>query len=159
MKKISLITLFLLSLNSWAQMTPVGSWHTVDDQTGKPSAEIKITDKGNGELIGISIKSLLPPNPANDPNCTKCTDDRKDKPKRGMEIIRGAKQTSGTQMWEGGTILDPNEGKIYKLRLMPLDGGTKLQVRGYIGIFFRTQVWSRIEPSNPNPTLAPVATN
>ena len=150
MKKFSLLTLLLLSLNSWAQMTPVGSWHTVDDETGKPSAEIRITDKGNGELSGIVIKSLLPPKEQDEKNCSKCTDDRKDKSKIGMEIIRGAKQTADSQQWEGGDILDPNNGKIYRLRLMPIEGGAKLQVRGYMGPFYRTQTWSRVNPVTPS---------
>ena len=126
--------------------TPIGTWQSIDDVTGKPSAEIKITDKGNGELIGVVQKALAPPKEGDTPNCNLCTDDRKDKPKLGMEIIRGAKLTSGTELWEGGTILDPNNGKTYKLRLTPLDSGTKLQVRGYIGVFFRTQTWIRVSP-------------
>lgn len=150
MKKFSLLTLLLLSLNSWAQMTPVGSWHTVDDETGKPSAEIRITDKGNGELSGIAIKSLLPPKEQDEKNCSKCTDDRKDKSKIGMEIIRGAKQTADSQQWEGGDILDPNNGKIYRLRLIPIEGGAKLQVRGYMDPFYRTQTWNRVNPVTPS---------
>ena len=144
MKKLSVLTLIFLSFSALAQMTPVGTWHTVDDETGKPSAEIRITDKGNGELIGIVVKGLMPAKERDEENCTKCTDDRKDKPKIGMEIIRNAKQTAGTDLWEGGNILDPNNGKIYKLRMMPTDGGVKLQVRGYIGPFYRTQIWNRV---------------
>lgn len=134
----------LLALGASAQMTPVGTWHTVDDETGKPSAEIKISAKDNGDLIGIVVKGLMPVKDGDEANCNQCTDDRKDKPKLGMEIIRGLKQTAGTDRWEGGTILDPNKGKIYKLRLIPLEGGAKLQVRGYIGPFYRTQTWNRI---------------
>jgi uncharacterized protein (DUF2147 family) len=126
-----------------AQMTPVGTWHTLDDETGKPKAEVRIVDTGDGELTGTVIKSLVPITEKNQAICGKCEDDRKDKPKLGMEIIRGAKQTSGTQQWEGGTILDPNKGKIYRLRLQPLDDGKHLQVRGYIGPFYRTQVWNK----------------
>ena len=150
MKKLWLLFAFGLSLPVFAQMTPVGTWHTVDDETGKPSAEIRITDAGKGELSGTIIKSLMPPKERDEENCSKCTDDRKDKSKIGMEIIRGAKQTAGSQQWEGGNILDPNNGKIYRLRLMPLDGGTKLQVRGYIGPFYRTQTWSRVNPTTPS---------
>jgi uncharacterized protein (DUF2147 family) len=133
-------------LSAHAQMTPVGTWQSVDDETGKPSAEIKVSDKGNGELVGIILKGLMPLKDGDDLNCSQCTDDRKDKPKLGMEIIRGAKQTAGTTVWEGGQILDPNKGKLYKLRLTPLEGGAKLQVRGYIGPFFRTQTWNRVNP-------------
>ena len=37
----------------------------------------------------------------------------------------------------------PTEGP--GMRLVPLEGGKQLQVRGYIGPFYRTQVWQRIE--------------
>ena len=150
MKRLWILCVLSLSLPVFAQMTPVGMWHTVDDETGKPSAEIQITDTNKGELSGIIIKSLMPPKERDEENCSKCTDDRKDKSKIGMEIIRGAKQTAGSQQWEGGNILDPNNGKIYRLRLMPIEGGAKLQVRGYIGPFYRTQTWNRVSPTNPS---------
>jgi uncharacterized protein (DUF2147 family) len=134
----------LLALSAAAQVSPVGTWQSIDDETGKPSAEIKISDKGNGELVGVVMKGLMPVKEGDEANCSQCTDDRKNQPKLGMEIIRGAKQTAGSNTWEGGTILDPNKGKIYKLRLMPMEGGAKLQVRGYIGPFFRTQTWNRV---------------
>jgi uncharacterized protein (DUF2147 family) len=148
MKKIFLTFGLLAAFAAQAQMSPVGTWHTIDDETGKPSAEIRIVDKGNGELAGTVIKSLLPIKEQDEANCTKCTDDRKDQPKIGMEVIRGAKQTTGTNLWEGGNILDPNNGKLYKLRMMPMDGGAKLQVRGYIGPFYRTQTWTRVSAAN-----------
>jgi uncharacterized protein (DUF2147 family) len=74
-----------------------------------------------------------------------CTDDRKGQPKIGLEIIRDAKKSGNDPVWEGGTILDPENGKTYKVRLSPQDGGKTLQVRGYIGPFFRSQVWQRVQ--------------
>jgi uncharacterized protein (DUF2147 family) len=61
-----------------------------------------------------------------------------------MTIIRNVNQ-GGDGVWAGGDILDPNNGKVYRLRLKPLDGGKKLEVRGYIGPFFRNQQWIRVE--------------
>lgn len=138
----SVVTLLFVCAAS-AQMSPVGTWHSVDDETGKPTAEIQLAMKGD-ELVGIVVKGLIPPKEGDDLNCSLCTDDRKDKPKRGLEVIRGLKLTAGSDRWEGGTILDPNKGKIYKLRVMPLEGGAKLQVRGYMGPFYRTQTWLRV---------------
>jgi uncharacterized protein (DUF2147 family) len=74
-----------------------------------------------------------------------CTDDRKGQAKIGLEIIRDAKKSGAETLWEGGTILDPENGKTYKLRLTPIEGGARLQVRGYIGPFYRTQVWQRVQ--------------
>lgn len=126
-----------------AQMSPVGLWRSIDDSTGQAKAEISIRDNGQGALNGKVERSLVAPSP--EPLCTLCTDDRKGQPKIGLEIIRDAKKSGSEAVWEGGTILDPENGKIYKLRLAPIEGGTKLQVRGYIGPFFRTQVWQRVQ--------------
>jgi uncharacterized protein (DUF2147 family) len=141
----SLVTTALLSAASasvFAQMTPEGLWRSIDDETQKPKAEIRIKADSGNVLNGKIEKSLIQ---SNEPNCTKCTDDRKDKPKVGMEIIRGAKKTEGKDLWEGGQILDPENGKTYTLRMTPLEGGKLLQVRGYIGPFYRTQTWQRVE--------------
>ena len=64
----------------------------------------------------------------------------------GMTIIRNIKASADDKgIWDGGDILDPNNGKVYKARLKPVDGGKKLEMRGYIGPFYRTQVWLRVE--------------
>ena len=65
--------------------------------------------------------------------------------KRGMEIIRGARKADGRDVWEGGKILDPDNGSEYTLRLTPVDGGKKLEVRGSIAFFGRTQTWVRVQ--------------
>jgi hypothetical protein len=143
MKKMIFVLGWLLSFSALAQTTPVGTWHSIDDETGKPSAEIQLMLKGD-VMVGIIVKGLMPPKEGDELLCSLCPDDRKDQSKIGMEIIRGLKLTAGTDRWEGGTILDPNKGKIYKLRVMPIEGGAKLQVRGFIGPFYRTQVWTRV---------------
>jgi uncharacterized protein (DUF2147 family) len=127
----------------FAQMTPVGTWHTIDDNTGEAKAEIQIVDKG-GVLSGRVVKSLR-----NDPNarktCDDCKDDRKGQDIIGMEIIRGVKpEPLSEHLWAGGgKILDPENGKDYTVKMVPKDGGKKLQVRGYMGPFYRTQTWLR----------------
>jgi uncharacterized protein (DUF2147 family) len=77
--------------------------------------------------------------------CKECNDDRKDKPLLGLEIIRGAKKAEGKDVWEGGKILDPENGRNYTLRLTPIEGGKKLEVRGSFGPFGRTQTWTRVQ--------------
>ena len=142
----SFVGLSLLVVGSaFAQMTPVGSWHSIDDKTGEAKAEIQIVDK-EGVLSGRVVKSLR-----NDPNakktCDDCKDDRKGKEIIGMEIIRGVKpDASGENLWaNGGKILDPENGKEYTVKMVPQEGGKKLQVRGYIGPFYRTQTWLRAQ--------------
>ena len=134
--------LIAISVHASAQMTPVGLWRSIDDQSGKPKAEIRITADAAGVLTGVVEKALTT---EGTPNCDLCTDDRKGKPKVGMEIIRGAKKAEGKEVWEDGKILDPENGKTYTLRLTPIETGKKLEVRGSIAFFGRTQTWIRVQ--------------
>jgi hypothetical protein len=99
------LTLGLFTLLAQAQMTPVGLWRSIDDESKQPKAEIRISQTAAGGLSGVVEKGLQN-NPNTDPNCNLCTDDRKGKPKIGLEIIRGGQQGDGkapmlgrTQTW------------------------------------------------------------
>ncbi len=133
----------LLSASVMAQMSPLGLWQTISDTDGKATSEVRITSTPAG-LVGVVEKALVS---STEPNCDKCTDDRKGKAKVGMQIIRAAQQVEGKAIWEGGNILDPNNGTVYKLKLTPVEGGKKLEVRGFVGfaLLGRTQTWLRVE--------------
>jgi uncharacterized protein (DUF2147 family) len=126
-----------------AQPSPVGVWQSIDDATGQPRAQIQITQTGE-LLTGKILASSAPTTPGEVQRCTLCTDDRKDKPLIGLEIIRNLRQQSGQPLWAEGEILDPDKGKTYRLHVQLLDGGKTLQVRGHIGPFYRTQLWKRL---------------
>lgn len=126
-----------------AQMTPVGTWHTIDDKSGEIKSQIAITEAG-GALTG-RIEKLLRKDADQAAKCTECSDDRKDKPLIGLEIIRGAKKAEGKDVWESGKILDPENGRSYTLRLTPIEGGKKLEVRGSVLGIGRTQTWVRVQ--------------
>ncbi|MBK8071384.1 MAG: DUF2147 domain-containing protein [Ramlibacter sp.] len=135
--------LFLSSLGSaWAQLTPVGLWRNIDDKTGEARAEIRIVESA-GVLSG-RIEKRLGKNAKPDDKCEECSDDRKDQPIIGLEIIRGARKTEGKDVWEGGKILDPENGRNYTLRLTPIEGGKRLEVRGSVLGIGRTQTWVRV---------------
>lgn len=143
--KASLIAAVLAAPLAWAQDgSPVGLWKTIDDSSGKPTALIRITEN-NGELTGKIEKLFRAPNEDQNPKCHLCTDYRKDQPIVGMTIVSGLKKDGNE--YTGGEILDPKNGKVYKSKLTPLDGGKKVEVRGYIGVpmFGRSQVWLRQE--------------
>ena len=124
-----------------AQMSPIGNWHTVDDKTRESKSEILVSETG-GVVTG-KITKLLRKDAKQDAVCDECTDDRKGKSILGLEIIRGAKKADGKDVWEDGKILDPENGKTYGLKMTPIEGGKKLEVRGSIGPFGRTQTWVR----------------
>ena len=134
---LSAVPAFAADLSS-----PVGEWRTIDDATGAARALVRIYQH-DGALFGLVEQPL-----AKDghPNCDACTDDRRGKPIVGMDIIRGL-QADGDH-WDGGTILDPENGKVYRCTLTLRDGGQHLAVRGYIGIslFGRSQTWVRKQP-------------
>ena len=137
----------VVSVGVCAQATPVGLWKTIDDATKKERSYVRITDAGG--VLSARIEKLIDTPDADKLVCDKCTDDRKDKPLIGLPLVRGVKKNeeADNPTWDGGTILDPANGKTYKVRLTPIEGGSKLQVRGYIGapVFGRTQVWLRAE--------------
>jgi uncharacterized protein (DUF2147 family) len=145
MNKTSLSAFFLAvcASGAWAQNTPVGTWHSIDDKTQEIKSEIVIADNG-GVLTGKVVK-LLRKEARQDAVCDQCTDDRKDKPVLGLEIIRGAQKAEGKDVWEGGKILDPENGKAYTLRLTPIEAGRKLEVRGSVFGIGRTQTWVRTQ--------------
>lgn len=130
---------------AFAQASPVGVWKTIDDKTKTERSQLRISEAG-GVLSG-KIEKLLAADAKQDAVCDKCSDDRKDKPLIGLEVLRGVKKGSDDNTWDGGTILDAAEGKVYKVRLQPIEGGKKLEVRGYVGIpaLGRTQTWIRVE--------------
>ncbi|GGY14514.1 DUF2147 domain-containing protein [Paludibacterium paludis] len=117
-----------------------GVWKNIDDETHQAKALIQISEAGGGELSGKIIKLLHKP----DAVCDKCEGDLKDKPVNGMTILWGLKK-DGESAWSGGKILDPKSGKVYSAKMKLIDGGKKLEVRGFLGVSLlgRSQVWER----------------
>jgi uncharacterized protein (DUF2147 family) len=144
MKVLMATALIVCAGSALAQAGPTGLWKTIDDETKNEKSLVRITESA-GVLSG-KIEKLLDP-AKQDAKCDKCTDARKDQPVLGMTILEGVKKNTDEAYWDGGTILDPNNGKTYKVRLQPADGGRKLDVRGYIGmpLLGRTQTWIRVE--------------
>jgi len=99
----------------------------------------------NGEYQGKVEKIFPKPGEDADPKCEKCDGARHNQPVIGMTILWGLKKQGDE--YEGGEILDPESGKVYRAK-MKLDGeGEKLNVRGFIGVALlgRTQTWVRNE--------------
>lgn len=142
-KALAAIFCVAIATPVWAQVTPVGTWRSIDDKTGEAKAQIRIGEAA-GALTGRIEKSLKK-DTAPDAACVECTDDRKGQPIAGLEIIRGGKKAEGKDVWEGGKILDPESGKEYRASFTPIDGGARMEVRGYLGPFWRTQTWQRVQ--------------
>jgi uncharacterized protein (DUF2147 family) len=147
MRRILLVWLAIVCLwpvSAFAQntSTPIGRWRSIDDATGKPKAVIEIADAGNGSL-SAKIVQILDTKDGPNPLCDDCTGARHGKPILGMTIAWGLKRQG--KSWAGGRILDPENGKEYSVKMTPIAGGKKLEVRGFLGVALlgRTQVWLR----------------
>jgi uncharacterized protein (DUF2147 family) len=144
MKLLSALMLCLASQVVMAQATPAGLWKSIDDKSKKERSLVRINEAGG--VYSGRIEKLLDPDTKPDAVCEACTDERKGKPVVGMPLIRNVKQNADDkEVFDGGDITDPDNGKVYRVRLKPIDGGKKLEVRGYIGPFYRNQVWLRAE--------------
>ncbi|MBV6406272.1 MAG: DUF2147 domain-containing protein [Flavobacteriales bacterium] len=142
MRTALLLTLLALAPAAAAQHTPdaaaiTGRWTTIDDNTGKPRSVVEITlrnGRAYGRIVDLYDKTKL------HKLCDRCPGDRKDRRIVGLEIIRD--MVADGEVWEDGTILDPENGKVYTCKLWAEDG--MLKVRGYIAFLYRTQTWVRV---------------
>jgi uncharacterized protein (DUF2147 family) len=141
---LALLLVFLVTSGVLAQpaadVTPVGRWRTFDDKTGLERGLVVIEEQA-GVLTG-RIAGVHDLREAADV-CTACKDARKNQPILGMTIITGMRRHGNH--WDGGEILDPQSGSTYRCSLRLEDDGTKMIVRGYIGLslFGRSQTWLR----------------
>jgi len=119
--------------------SPAGTWTTIDDQTGQKRAVVRVNVSGSS--LSATIIKVYPQ--AGDTGiCSKCPGGFKGKPIQGLTFVWGLKD-KGNGVWDGGSILDPKSGKVYRAKIT-LEGN-KLYVRGYVGVSIlgRTQVWVR----------------
>jgi uncharacterized protein (DUF2147 family) len=123
-----------------ATMSPVGTWRTFDDD-GRETGRVQIVER-NHLLYGTITAIDDPAKKA--AVCRDCTDERRNQPVLGMEFLRGLRADG--DVWNDGTVLDPQNGRVYRCKLHLEDGGQKLVVRGFIGLslFGRSQTWVRV---------------
>jgi uncharacterized protein (DUF2147 family) len=141
---LALLLLLALPSIAFAQNTPVGKWRTIDDKTGKVKSIVEIYETSNGTLAG-KVLQVLNSDKGPNPVCDACKGERHNQPVTGMVIAWGLRKDGNT--WDGGRILDPKNGKEYSAKMTPVDGGRKLEVRGYMGfsLLGRSQTWLREE--------------
>lgn len=139
---ILLLAMAAAPLCAFAESQAVGKWKTIDDKTHKAKSVVEISEASDGSLSGKIVELLDSSIP---PNCDKCKGELKGKPKEGLRILWGLKP-DGENQWSDGNALDPESGKVYGGSAKLVDGGKKLQLRGYIkGLKFlgRSQTWEK----------------
>lgn len=128
----------LLALHG-ALTAQIGTWKTIDDNTGEAKSHVELVEK-DGKLTGKVVKLLKS---APDRLCDKCPGARKNQPVLNMTILENMQRKEG--YWQSGRILDPEKGKWYTCSMWLKEGDPNvLVVRGYIGPFYRTQYWYRV---------------
>lgn len=128
------------TVSAASSTSPLGTWKTIDDKTGKARAIVRIYEQ-DGRLFGRIEQSFT----AGDDQrvCIACTDERKNQPIIGLIVIRNIKEQGDE--FAGGDILDPESGYLYRCKMHLEDAGMRLIVRGYIGfaLLGRSQTWQR----------------
>ncbi|NLJ82577.1 MAG: DUF2147 domain-containing protein [Bacteroidales bacterium] len=145
MKKICFLTLLFtaFALSGFSQIDKiVGKWKTIDDEDGTAKSIVYIYKATNDKYYG-RIEKLFK---GSDKLCEKCGGANKNKPILGMIILNG--MTVKGNSLTGGTILDPNNGKVYHCTINYDTKTKKLKVRGSLdksGWLGRNQTWIREE--------------
>jgi uncharacterized protein (DUF2147 family) len=137
---LSLVLMPLAATLAADLSSPIGTWKTIDDKTGKERAIVRIYAK-DGLLFGRIEQTFTPGGETR--VCVPCTDERKNQPIIGLLVVRNMKPDGAE--YSGGDILDPESGSVYRCKMHLEQDGTRLVVRGYIGfaLLGRSQTWQR----------------
>lgn len=140
MKRLILLLITCFAFDAAHSQTVIGTWKTKDDDTGEEKSHVELYE-ADGKMYGKIVKLLKE---RSDRLCDKCPGDRYNQPVLNMIILVNMVQKDG--LWQSGDILDPEKGKWYKCKVWLKEGDANtLVVRGYLGPFYRTQYWSRIQ--------------
>lgn len=141
---LSALIVLTCSLKSVAQDGDriLGVW---EPSNGKARVKIeKIGEKYYGKIVWLKEpndpESGQPKVDKNNPDASMRT-----VPLKGYRMLKDFSY-KGNNLWESGTIYDPENGNTYSCVIKMTDDNT-LDIRGYIGIeaFGRTDVWKRLE--------------
>jgi uncharacterized protein (DUF2147 family) len=139
-KLIYLASLLLVSSSIFSQSNSiVGTWLTEDK---KGHVEIyKSKDVYYGKVIWLKEpndpKTGKPKLDKENPNAEK-----RSRPLIDMVFLYNFKKNG--EEYTDGYVYDCRSGKVYTGKLW-LEGNNKLSMRGYAGIFFSTETWTRIK--------------
>ncbi|MDT0293779.1 DUF2147 domain-containing protein [Mesonia ostreae] len=141
MKYLFLTLTFLVFSQVTVSQSVLGKWKVMkDEETGEVRSIINIYEdegKVNGKLIEIMDKSKV------DNLCLNCEGENKDKRILGLVLLKDFEKEQNEYV--NGTVLNPDDGKVYKSKIwIEEDNPNVLNVRGYIGIFYKTMKWRRL---------------
>ena len=142
MKRFLFMGVFAFLFLGLRAQSPIGVWKTIDDETGEAKSNVQLYQE-NGKMYG-KIIAFLRKNTYPNRVCDKCSDWRKGQKIMQMMIVRDMVLSGDT--WKTGKILDPEKGKEYTCSMWFENGNAnEMKVRGWIGPFYRTQTWYRVQ--------------
>lgn len=142
--KILSIFLFAMTMSLQAQEVP-GEWKMYNEQTGEVRSIVKVFKK-NDTLYGRVLRIMDEKN--RDDLCVKCNGEDKNKKIEGLVLLKDFVKEGDAYV--DGTITNPDNGKVYTSKIwMDKNNPNLLNIRGYIGIFYKTLTWERVEEKNP----------
>ncbi len=137
--------LCVISSLAWSDEL-AGLWQEYDDQTGKVEALIRIERAADNSYDG-KIEKLVPEVAGNAARvCSNCKGSLHNQPLLGLRILSGMKQKDRLN-FEGGEIVDPDDGKVYQCHIRLSEDGKTIEVTGYIGAKWlgQSETWRRAE--------------
>jgi len=150
--------LFLLALALALSLAAAGFAQKPDALLGKwwneeKDAHIEIyscADKICGKIVWLKEPNYPADDPKGMAGKTKVDRENPDPAKKGQPILGlnlvWGFTPAGENVWEGGSIYNPREGKTYRCK-MTLENLDTLKVRGFIGISLigKTNIWARVK--------------
>lgn len=139
-----IIGILLISLSSFRDSynndVIVGKW-----LNPRKDAHIEIYKSGtsySGKIVwlknSVNASTDKPVTDDENPNASL-----RNKPVLNLVILRGFTYNWDDNEYVDRTIYDPKEGKTYTCKMW-LTETNQLNIRGYVGIFYRTEVWTRV---------------
>ncbi len=123
-----------------------GLWQEYDDRSGKVEALIRIDKAADGAYQGTVVKLVAEVVGSASRLCSACKGALRNQPLLGMRILYGMRR-KGDLTFEGGEIIDPDDGTVYRCRMRLSPDGRTLEVTGYVGVswFGQSETWRRAE--------------
>lgn len=140
--KITLSCLLLaLNLTILYGQSITGKWITYDIFNRSVEEAVVEIYEADSRLF-VRIDSIIPKEHRIDV-CSHCEGNLKNRPIKGLEILKGARFQDG--IWQGAKILNAKNGRWYGCHITPTKGDI-LKVRGFIGypIFGKNLYWTRL---------------